>query len=292
MDTVRLLQCQQCGASLNFVPGIAVARCVYCHSAYLIDREVIGLESRGGFVTFRVDSHAARAKIEEWLGHGLFSPSDLKLESRILDCDRVYLPYHRVRVRAHSNWSAEVVRYEEDRSRPGKKPRRRRSSWQIVTGAHEADYDDVLIPASPRLAQLGVEAIGTYELDSPETVVDKASEVPFEQPSIPGTAINKSLERIVRLKETVACTMMVPGGVPKDIRVDTRIEVLDRAIVYLPLYVGRFAYEGHHFPVLVNGQSGLVQGRRPRSWPKVAGTVGSLCALGAAVLYWLVRRGR
>jgi hypothetical protein len=59
--------------------------------------------------------------------------------------------------------------------------------------------------------------------------------------------------------------------------------------VLLPVWIGSYRFGGKAWQVVVNGQTGEVEGDRPWSWPKIA--LALLLALGVLWAWWMLEGG-
>src|SRR5438105_3331190 len=110
---VKLIKCQQCSAALHPRPGTQLMRCAFCGSSYLVE----GLPTAGEvpavrWLPFSVEAPAARAAVDVWLSGGFLRPGDLAQAATVHEPAAVLVPLYLGRARAHSNWTAEVLRQQ------------------------------------------------------------------------------------------------------------------------------------------------------------------------------------
>jgi hypothetical protein len=61
--------------------------------------------------------------------------------------------------------------------------------------------------------------------------------------------------------------------------------------ILLPVWLAAYRYRGKVYQILINGQTGEVEGARPYSWIKIAlATLAAAIVIG--VVIWLVGKGR
>ena len=79
--------------------------------------------------------------------------------------------------------------------------------------------------------------------------------------------------------ESRAITAFLPGDEQRNITFTTDLQMVDLDLFLLPVWIAKYSHKGQLHRLLVNGQTGEVVGKIPRSMAKVA----SLIALGVLV---------
>ena len=73
--------------------------------------------------------------------------------------------------------------------------------------------------------------------------------------------------------------------------INTQWEDLKFKHILLPIWLAAFRYRGKVYQILVNGQTGEVEGARPYSWIKIALAVGAGLIV-AGVVIWLISKNQ
>jgi predicted RNA-binding Zn-ribbon protein involved in translation (DUF1610 family) len=220
----RCYTCQDCGASFVLGPERLSFTCPYCASVYVAEQtEVRKLVPPEGVIPFVVTQDQARRVAFEWL-----AAQDLDA-ARVVSLSGVYLPM----------WTFDV-----DVAR---------------MGARHLE-DDVLAFASNTLPQELVSAVSGFQLDKlmpydPGYLADWAAEtydVSVADASIKARAKARLLaaERLGKRIEEFG-----PGV--------ARLSVMSFKLIIVPLWIVRYLYKERQYTVLVNGQTGVVQGKKP-----------------------------
>src|SRR5207237_3359587 len=71
-------------------------------------------------------------------------------------------------------------------------------------------------------------------------------------------------------QEEDACGRLVPGDTHRDLRVSTQLADLAGRLLYLPVWLASFQYQGKLYRCAVNGQTGQIGGEAPVSRARVA----------------------
>lgn len=297
---VKLIKCQQCSAAMHPRPGQPLFRCAFCGSSYLIEGTSPAPDASAvRWLPFAVSLDAARAALDAWLSSGFLRPGDLARSAVISEPQGVLVPVYLGRARAHSNWSAEVVRRSMKKVKvvipPGGEIHagdgvKMRSDSHLVSGAHDAEYENVFILASRGLSESAFATMANY--DWPRLEPMTGADVASEEPTItPAEALRQVRHRLEDAERT-ACQAMVPGGGIADLRVNTVIQDLRVDLVYVPVWVCVYHYDAKPYRALVNGQTAKVGGDAPLSFARTALAVASVIALPAVIAWYVWRRRR
>lgn len=285
------VSCESCGAKVVLEPRQRTARCPYCDSPSVVDRQATTDRPDPVFVIgFAVDRKQATRRMRKWIGRKKLAPSRLKGKT----ADRVtgiYLPTFLYSATSATVYSAtigedyyvtEVSRDSKGRTRVR---RTRKTEHCNLDGAHAHYVGDVVVTASQGITNDELEAIEPFDLGglrryTPAMVSGWIS----EEPSL----TREECLQLARSESTNAVGRLLHRFMPGDSHLDLRHattlhdESLDLAL--LPVWVFAIRYDERKPPIriLVNGQTGKVGGKIPTSWAKVlkiAATVLGLLSL-------------
>ena len=272
------VSCESCGAKVVLNPQQRTARCPYCDSPSVVDRQATMDRPDPVFVIgFAVDRNRAARRMRKWIGRKKLAPSRLKGKT----ADRVtgiYLPAYLYSATSATVYSATIGEdyYVTEVSRDSKgrtKVRRKRKTEHCnLSGAHANYVGDVVVTAAQCIANHELEAIEPFDLGglrryTPAMVSGWIS----EEPSL----TREECLQLARSESTTAVGRLLHRFMPGDSHLDLRHattlhdESLDLAL--LPVWVFAIRYDEHKPPIriLVNGQTGKVGGKIPTSWAKV-----------------------
>jgi DNA-directed RNA polymerase subunit RPC12/RpoP len=297
----KSISCQQCGATTAVEPGVTSTECPFCGSNLVLEQEttadIIKPES---LIPFQVSQDVAVRKYREWLGRGIFRPSDLTHRAGRSRLYGVYLPFWTFDAAAFSRWRAEAGYYyyetESYTTREnGKSVTRtrqvRRVRWESAWGQHPGTYDDVLVYATSSVDQGILEKI--YPFNTKQLVPytpQYLSGWRAEQYQIDlrgGWEIGREK---VQDHERDACIQQIPGDTYRNLSVNTTITDVTFKHVLLPVWIASYPYKGKVYRYMINGQTGEVQGQKPVSWIRV--TIAVIIALIViAIIIYLSSQG-
>ena len=275
--------CQNCGATTNFVASGRGVRCPFCGSEYVIAKpNDPNTPQPEALIPFSVPDTQVQTIYRTWLGTGFFRPRDLNQLATNHKMRAVYLPMWECRGYARSDWTAMAGHnhsreegYQEEEN--GQTVTRTRTvtdtEWQPSQGHHEAEYPRELVSASKGLPQESVRRLGDFDFGylqafDPQYLLAREAEE---------CALQVAQQQIVKQEED-ACGRLVPGDTHRDLRVATQIADLAGRLLYLPVWLASFQYQGKLYRCVVNGQTGQIGGEAPVSRARVALVIAGIAA--------------
>jgi DNA-directed RNA polymerase subunit RPC12/RpoP len=288
------VRCGNCGAVVELAPAATTAACAFCGSSQVTaqasNRNALRPES---LIPLDVGRAAVEQGFRRWIGGLWFRPAALKAV-RAFDAIGVYVPGWTFDARVHSDWSADAGHYYWTTElvpvmRGGKlrmeMRRVRKIRWVPAWGARDDTYDDVLVHASKGVPDGLLRELGAFDLRAlvpyrPEYLAGWRAEeyqVDLEQ------AWERARSSIVASQER-RCAGDVPGDTHRNLRVRNEISDVRWKHVLLPVWTLTYRYGGKPYTVLVHGQTGLVRGRAPLSWIKIAAAASAVIAAALIVL--------
>lgn len=291
------LSCEGCGAALNVASGERTTRCPYCASPAVVARPRSAGEDPTFVVGFVIPESDARTRAKAWMRGTWFVKSGFK-EADVTDMRGVYLPAYLYSASAHVGYTASigenytVTETYTTTDANGKTVTRTRTrvetEWRSLSGEWSAYLDDVVVTASRGLHNDELEAIEPYDLRALRRYTPKVlSGWLAEDPSRTATECAEMArdEAIQQIGRRVGAFM--PGDSHRELRYRTRFAHEHGALVLLPVWVLAVKYDPEQPAVrmVLNGQTGALVGRPPRSWAKVAIAVVAGILAVALVVY-------
>jgi predicted RNA-binding Zn-ribbon protein involved in translation (DUF1610 family) len=216
--------CQDCGASFVLGPEKLSFTCPYCASVYVVEQtEVRELVPPEGVIPFVVTQNRARRAALEWLAAEGLDAAPA------VSLDGVYIPM----------WTFDI---------------------DVAWKGQRRLADDVLTPASNTLPQEMASAVGSFYLDKlvpydPGYLADWPAE------TYDVSVADASIKARAKVRKLVAERLgkwigdFGPGVV--------RLSVISFKLIIVPLWIVRYVHEERRYTILVNGQTGVVQGEKP-----------------------------
>lgn len=297
------IDCGGCGATLHVASHHRTTQCPFCASPSIVERPSSANRPDPTFVVgFVVDQKHADGLVQQWIkGRGLFARSDFK--NAVASLTRgVYLPAWLYGAVANTSYSAEIGEnytetqtYTTTDAKGNSVTRTRtitRTEWRSLRGKHSYYVLDVIVTASRGVSNDALEAIEPFDLRAlrrytPALISGWLAEDPSRSKDDCYQFVHDETLALIGRQ----LTDFMPGDKHTDLEYRTRLddEVVD--LVLLPVWSFAVNYHKEKPPVriLVNGQTGRVNGHVPISAIKVTiavllglSVVGGLLAIVAA----------
>ena len=279
------VKCQSCQAISVFDPERVGQRCDFCGSSALIPYEEIKEAFRPeSLLPMKVSESQVRESIRQWYGSRWFAPNKLKRAALTDTVKGLYIPYWTFDAQVHADWTAESGYYyyvtESYRDSNGQTRTRqvRKTRWVPSSGSLDHFFDDELVPASrgvqPEMLRK-VEPFPTKEL------------TPYQAGFLSGWVVERyqidlvdaarhARERMEGETRTM-CARQVPGDTHRFLQVSSRFSAQTFKHVLVPIWLLNYHFGRRNFQVVINGFTGTIAGKYPKSWIKI--TLAVLAAL-------------
>jgi len=300
IEETRVLSCSNCGAQVEFEPATHAAECPFCATPVVTGTGVNRHIKPRGVLPFQLDARTAHTAMEDWFGRLWFAPSGLSEFARKgRPMSGIYIPYWTFDADTRSAYAGErgTVYYDTvwvnvDGKRQQKRVAKIR--WTPARGRVARFFDDVLVLGSRSLPKGFADGLPPWDLAALEPYTAqylagfRAEAYTVELPDAFGEAravMDRVIERDVRFD--------IGGDRQRVHRVETEVSDVTFKHVLLPIWIAAYRFRGQSYRVLINGQTGRVQGERPWSGWKIAAAVLAGLLLAAALGYlWAVSEGQ
>lgn len=287
------VKCQSCQAISVFDPGKVSQRCDFCGSTALVPYE----ETKDAFrpeslLPMKLSETQVRDAIRRWYGNRWFAPNLLKRAALTDTVKGLYIPYWTFDAQVHTDWTAdsgyyyyETETYEENGQTKTRQVQKTR--WVPSSGALDHFFDDELVPASRGVQEAmlrKIEPFPTKQL------------VPYQPGFLSGWTVERyQIDLIAAAKEAreemdekmeQMCGRQVPGDTYRNLQVETDYSGQTFKHILTPIWLLTYNYGKRNFQVVINGYTGAIAGRYPKSWIKI--TLAVLVVLAAVLTFLLL----
>jgi hypothetical protein len=291
------VRCQSCQAISVFDPNRVGQRCDFCGSSALVPYEEVKEAFRPeSLLEFKLSENEIREAIRQWYRSRWFAPNALKSRAMTDTVKGLYIPYWTFDAQTHAEWTAESgYHYYETESYTDSNGNRQtrevqKTRWVPSGGSLDHFFDDELVAASR-----GVDASLLRQVEPFPTKELK----PYHPGFLSGWVVERyqldllaaarlARERMDRELEAL-CARQVPGDTHRNLQVDADYSGQTFKHVLVPIWLLVYDFYGKPFQVVINGYTGAIAGKYPKSWIKIA-----LAVLGAilacVILSWIQSR--
>jgi hypothetical protein len=278
--------CPQCGAAVDLPPEQIASLCAFCDSP-LVDGE--GATERIDLVApFDLEKKVAGSLLAQHLQDHWFIPESLRHAGKPEELRGVLVPFWCYDATARSEWTARqgihwyrTERYTKvENGRTVTRTRQvRETEWFGTSGTHVATYTNHLVSGSRGLSEPEANELEPFDVGgalpcSPGLLAGWTA----ERPTVPrGEAADTASQELAEL-ENAAIAGFLPADAVRDVTNRTEMEVGALKLVMLPVWVGTYPHADQVLRLLVNGQTGEVVAKLPKSWPKIIALVLAIVA--------------
>ena len=292
------VQCQSCQAISVFDPERVGQRCDFCGSSSLVPyAEIKEAFSPESLLPMKVSESQVRENIRRWYGSRWFAPNKLKRAALTDTVKGLYIPYWTFDAQVHADWTAESGYYyyenETYTDANGKQATRqvRKVRWEQSSGAVDHFFDDELVAAShgvqPDLLRK-IEPFPTEQL-TPYKAGYLSGWV-VERYQIDLLSAAQYARTIMDQKMISLCAQAVPGDTHRNLNVNSDYSGQTFKHILVPVWLLTYNFGPRTFQVVVNGFTGAMAGRYPKSWTKIL--LAALAALAAIGIFLVLVAGR
>ncbi len=293
--TTQTMECKGCGAKIEVDPTSTSVECPYCGSSYVLAEKQEDAIIPDGVLPFQIDKDRVGELFRQWMKGRWLAPGELKHLYQRERLQGIYLPYWTFDAKADARYTAmggrrrTVTRKGPD----GKTTHHVVTDWYPTSGALRHAFDDVLVPASHKLdgdllRRAGV--FGTRQMASysPEYFSGYGAECYTVDLDDAHREAVQTMEQ--QLTEMARSDVLRRFDDARDIRIRTEYRDETYKHVMMPVYTTAYTYKGKQYHVLINGQSGRVEGDYPKSPAKIAAIAAAVLVI-VALVYWFSEGG-
>jgi LSD1 subclass zinc finger protein len=253
--------CRGCGASTTYDAGAQALRCAFCGSTAMEKQPApTGRVEPAWIVPFKVSREDATAEFRRWLGKSFWRPFGLENSAALVSMEPVFVPCWRFAATTDTHWAADS----------SKTPAFARASWCPVGGHTTGQVEDVLVLASGSLSPAEVEALQPFRLpEGTRYERGAAGDVAVEDFGVSRRGARPEARRLIEAREAARCEALVPASA-RNVHVNVLVTDLKSEPVLVPVWINAYRWKERVFRFLVNGQTGEIVGRAPRSALKFA----------------------
>jgi len=271
------VQCQSCKAVMVFDPARVGQNCEFCGSPALVAyQEIKAPISPTGVLPFRVDTGTVRESIRQWWRSKWLAPGRLWRTALVDTVKSLYIPYWTFDAQVHCPWDAEAGHYYyvpvTTTNGKGQRVTRmeRRVRWEPASGVVDHFFDDDPVPGTQGLPLdllTQVEPFPTLDVVPYDTaflsghVVEHYRVVLFDAAQRSADQMNAALQQL--------CAQQVPGDTYRNLRIFPEFSGRTFKHVLVPVWLLSYTYGPKAFQVIVNGYTGRIAGRYPKSVWKI-----------------------
>jgi hypothetical protein len=301
---MAIRQCPQCGAAVDAADATLATTCAFCDSPLVDGSE--GSAPVDFVVPFTLDRARAAALLKGHLQGQWLAPEAIRHAARAEGIDAVLVPFYAFDAICRTMWSTDVgIEWQrtETYTTTGPNGETRtetrtvtETEWFPLGGTHVRHWKGNLVSASKGLPEQEANQLEPFDLGRARPFsASLTAGVLAEHPTIPHeTATDVARNELAALEKHAIASELLPGDKHRNLDTTSQIDVQGTKLYLLPVWIAAYKTDQGVFRLLVNGQTGEVVGKVPRSKMKVLALVLTLlvalvlvlgvCLFGGAVV--------
>jgi predicted RNA-binding Zn-ribbon protein involved in translation (DUF1610 family) len=288
------VKCQSCQAITVFDATRAAQRCDFCGSAAIIPTDQQARPIRpDSLLEFKVPEPQVREAIRQWYGTRWFAPNKLGKRALTDTVHGIYIPYWTFDAQVSADWTAmsgdyyyETESYTDSQGRSQTR-QVRKVRWYPSSGHLDHFFDDELVPATKGVETNLLRGVEPFPTTSELKPYDPGflSGWVVEQYQIDLVAAAQHAQAVMEEKTRQLCAQEVPGDTHRDLDVDADFSGQTFKHILVPVWLLAYTYGSRNFQVVINGYTGAISGRYPKSVLKITLLVLLILAIIAGVVF-------
>ncbi len=292
-----VFNCPQCAAEVEVDDSKLSSQCAFCEAPLVRSTDATS-KPVDRVAPFDLDRKVASGRLVHFLQSSFWAPNEVRSLTNPEELMPVLVPFWVYDAVARSTYNADIGLYwyetetytvtvngrTETRTR-----QKRHTEWHDLSGSHVKVYSNHLVSGSRGLPEAEANELEPFDL---------GKALPYEHAMVAGLIAERpsvahedarrtATEELAKL-ENAAIRAFLPGDEKRGVTNHTHVEVEKVSLVLLPVWVAAYKWDGKVFRLLVNGQTGEVVGKVPRSTLKIVIAV----VVGvAALLFFLLCMG-
>ncbi|WP_018754783.1 hypothetical protein [Paenibacillus terrigena] len=275
----QVVKCENCSAQMLIPAEQTAGLCAFCGSPKVLTQgDPTGIRPES-LMPFHISKDEANIAFLKWKKKKWFVPNAFKKQNTRSNVSGIYIPFWTFDADTESSYSAErgVYHYRtETRTRvvDGKTEtyteQVRYTVWHWTSGDYDRSFDDILIPAShqhdtnllDRFQDFGLKELIPYQPEYLSGFIAERYTVPLREGwDEAASRMDDQLEREIRDE--------IGGDEIRNLSISTRTSNETYKHILLPLWNATYTYKKKTFRYMVNGETGKVSGKVPRSGWKI-----------------------
>ncbi|MCL2586704.1 MAG: hypothetical protein FWE31_00505 [Firmicutes bacterium] len=288
----KVFSCENCGAKESVEKKEIARKCAFCGSAQVREiNELPGIQP-DSVIPFRITEQTAEANFKQWLKKRFFAPGSLKRTNVSKEFTKIYTPVWSFSSRTQNNYNGTLGRTVTRTVGSGQNTRTvTETRWFRVRGTMHKEYLDQLFQAGERIAPVNFNRIRPFNMTQLKVYRQEfLSGIVAEHYSKTLDQCFQEFANFVRRDISNMIVRKYRADRVGSLHVNT--QYLDRRFNYvmLPIYINNYRYKDKTYQFYINGESGKVVGRYPKSGAKIAAVVLGILAVvagTATALYFM-----
>ena len=288
-NETQVIKCESCGSENVVSKKEMSTTCPFCGSKQVVSFDAIAGIKPNRVIPFKVSLEDAKLRYKKIIKKKLFVPRKLKKEYLDLMLNGVYIPSWTYDSCTFSTYSGRLGKRYTVTVGSGKNRRTEtRIRWFSIRGTKIVDFDDILVNSGKSLSQAELNSISPYptndSLEFNEGYLAGFQAEHYSKDVKSGFMVaKKTMEPSIRRAILSDYYYDVVGH----LNINTHYNKVTYKYVLLPVWFGVLKYHKKFYRFIVNGDSGKINAKYPKSVIKILALVFSII-IAVVLLFYFV----
>lgn len=291
-DQSLVFTCDNCGAKVVLNKNETAKECPFCGTGHVQETEALSGIKPNAVIPFKLGLEKAIEITKNWARKKFFAPRNFKKNLKTENVKGVYTPCFTFDSKTSSTYVGRIGKTHTRVVGSGKNRRTETYTvWRNISGTYFHNFNDILVSAGEKVDQGKLEKMSPFDTENSKT---------YEESFLLGFMAYHYDKEVTDMwaqakgKMDVVLRKLILSQYSYDkvsyLNVSTCHEGVTYKYVMLPVYVGNFNYRSKLFNFYVNGETGKVIGKTPKSPWKILITVLLSMAVvaGSIALFFLL----
>ena len=274
----NVYHCNSCNSNLVISGDSSVSRCPNCGSKDLSPQNK-SFFTPDAILPFSITKEKAVEIFQQFISKGAFLPNDLSKMAQLGKLSGTYIPVYVYDTKTSTTYSGTGVDHKEDSDGNSY------NSYTHFSGTLQNDYRNVFISGNNSFETATIQKLVPWDLGALR-VYDDAYLFGFIASDVNIGLHQSYLNFKSRINELELQDIKHKHRHDeyRDMRILTSFIEPKYNYISLPVYANYYTYKDQKYKIYINGSTGKIIGRKPRSWRKILGLVFGILGGIAAVV--------
>jgi hypothetical protein len=245
-----------------------IKRCPSCGESECLTKVQKTIRKNDGIIPFKITHEVAGTKLKEWIKTRKLAPNDFKQLCTTGKTTGLYFPTYIFDANGGYSFHGTVQYSQTVRSSDG--TTRTNTYTRPFSGSKSWAKNNYLISASKTINDDIIKSLGDFNVDQLlKYELPLVAGFPTNEADIPIALANAKFHRYLQSEFEREARSTVSGGsvISLSLTHNTHNETYQLAL--LPIWATYYTYKGKNFNCYINGHSGKVAGKHPKSFWKI-----------------------
>ena len=289
---VPQVKCATCGAISSLPPNTVSADCAFCGTPLVVSQSTVKRMIKPKYVLpFQIAKNKCNELFKGWIKGRFWAPNSVKTKSEQGKIQGLYIPYWTYDCNTNTDYTGERgEHYTVVVERDGKEQTETRTRWYFTSGSISRFFDDILICASNSLPPKLKNKLEKWNL---------TELMPYDEQYLSGftteiyqLGLNEGFDQakeIMKAKITEDVRNDIGGDEQRIITSNSQFSNTTFKHILLPIWLTSYKYNNKNYSILINGQTGEIEGNYPVSVWKVL--IAIILGLGVIAAIYFATKG-